>query len=62
MASSIWSPDRYDTCITADYGLLENGNISVLNSQLDENKELEQISEYGYYKNISEADKLTVYL
>jgi len=52
----------YGTCITADYGLLDNGDISVLNSQLDENKELEQISGYGYYKNISEPGKLTVHL
>lgn len=52
----------YGTCITADYGLLDNGYISVLNSQLDENKELEQISGYGYYKNISEPGKLTVHL
>ena len=52
----------YGTCITADYGLLDNGDISVLNSQLDENKELEQISGYGYYKNFSEPGKLTVHL
>ena len=25
----------YGTCITADYGLLENGNINVINTQLD---------------------------
>jgi len=52
----------YGTCITADYGLLDNGDISVLNSQLDENKKLEQISGYGYYKNFSEPGKLTVHL
>jgi len=52
----------YGTCITADYGLLDNGNISVLNSQLDEHKEIEQISGYGYYTNISEPGKLTVHL
>ncbi len=52
----------YGTCITADYGLLDNGDISVLNSQLDKNKELEQISGYGYYKNTSEPGKLTVHL
>ena len=52
----------YGTCITADYGLLDNGDISVLNSQLDENKKLEQISGYGYYKNISEPGKLSVHL
>jgi lipocalin len=52
----------YGTCITADYGVLDNGNISVINSQLNKNKELEQITGYGYYKNMSEPGKLTVHL
>jgi lipocalin len=52
----------YGTCITADYGLLENGNINVINTQLDENSEIEQITGYGYYKNVSEPGKLTVHL
>jgi len=52
----------YGTCLTADYGLLDNGNITVLNAQLDENNEIEQISGYGYYKNASEPGKLTVHL
>ena len=52
----------YGTCLTADYGLLDNGNITVLNSQLDKNHEIEQISGYGYYKNASEPGKLTVHL
>ena len=52
----------YGTCLTADYGLLDNGNISVLNAQLDENHNIEQISGYGYYKNTSEPGKLTVHL
>ena len=52
----------YGTCLTADYGLLDNGYISVLNSQLDKNKEIETISGYGYYKNTSEPGKLTVHL
>jgi lipocalin len=52
----------YGTCITADYGLLENGNVSVINSQLDENSQLEQINGYAYYKNVSEPGKLTVHL
>ena len=52
----------YGTCLTADYGLLDNGNISVLNAQLDENHNIEQISGYGYYKNASEPGKLTVHL
>ena len=52
----------YGTCITADYGLLENGNINVVNTQIDENNEIEQINGYGYYKNVSEPGKLTVHL
>ena len=52
----------YGTCLTADYGLLDNGQISVLNAQLDKNKELETIGGYGYYKNASEPGKLTVHL
>ena len=52
----------YGTCITEDYGLLDKGNISVVNTQIDENNKVEQISGYGYYKNISEPGKLTVHL
>lgn len=52
----------YGTCATADYGLLDNGQISVLNSQLNKNKEFETINGYGYYKNVSEPGKLTVHL
>ena len=52
----------YGTCITADYGLMDDGFVSVLNSQLNENGELETITGYGYYKNVSEPGKLTVHL
>ena len=52
----------YGKCITAEYGLLDDGNISVLNSQLNENDELEQIGGYAYYTNSSEPGKLTVHL
>jgi apolipoprotein D and lipocalin family protein len=52
----------YGTCLTADYGILSNGSVSVINSQLDKNGNLEQISGYAYYKNASEPGKLTVYL
>ena len=52
----------YGKCITAEYGLLDDGNISVLNSQLNQNNELEQISGYAYYTNSSEPGKLTVHL
>jgi hypothetical protein len=52
----------FGKCITADYGILQNGNISVLNSQLNLKNNLEQISGYAYYKNISEPGKFTVHL
>jgi apolipoprotein D and lipocalin family protein len=53
----------YGKCITANYELRpEDGNISVLNSQLNAKNELEQISGYAYYTNVSEPGKLTVHL
>lgn len=52
----------YGKCLTAQYGLLENGNVSVINSQLNTNNQLEQISGYAYYTNTSEPGKLTVHL
>lgn len=52
----------YGKCITADYGLLPNGNVSVLNSQVNLSDELEQINGYAYYKDISQPGKLTVHL
>lgn len=52
----------YGTCLTAQYGLLENGDVSVLNSQINENNELEQITGYAYYTNTSEPGKLSVHL
>lgn len=52
----------YGTCITADYGLLDNGNLNVINTQIDKHNEIDQINGYGYYKNVSEPGKLTVHL
>jgi len=52
----------YGECIIADYDLLDNGNVGVLNSQINENHELETISGYAYYKNVSDPGKLTVHL
>ena len=52
----------YGTCATADYGLLDNGQVSVLNTQLNKNNEIEKINGYGYYTNASEPGKLTVHL
>ena len=52
----------YGTCITADYGILPNGSVSVLNAQTDKSGNLEEITGYAYYKNESEPGKLNVYL
>ena len=52
----------YGQCITAEYGLLDNGDVSVLNSQINSDYELEQISGYAYYTNTSEPGKLSVHL
>lgn len=52
----------YGECLTAEYGLLDNGDVSVLNSQINSNDELEQISGYAYYTNTSEPGKLSVHL
>jgi lipocalin len=52
----------YGTCLTADYGVLSNGSVSVVNSQIDKSGNLEQIEGYAYYKNLSEPGQLTVYL
>jgi len=52
----------YGKCITADYGLLANGNISVVNSQLSLTNELQTISGYAYYENKFQPGKLTVHL
>ena len=52
----------YGKCLTAQYGLLDNGNVSVINSQLNMQGELEQISGYAYYTNSSEPGKFTVHL
>jgi len=52
----------YGTCLTAQYGLLGDGSVSVLNSQINSNNDLEQILGYAYYTNTSEPGKLTVHL
>ena len=65
--------DKYDEtfqgkghCNTADYTLIPNQNISVLNSQYSTSNELEQITGYAYYSehidSITEPGKLTVHL
>ena len=52
----------YGDCIKADYGLLKDGNISIINTQRNINNEFEKITGYGYYKNISDPGKLTINL
>jgi len=52
----------YGECLTAQYGLLDNGYVSVVNSQINKDSKLEQISGYAYYTNVSEVGKLTVHL
>jgi lipocalin len=52
----------YGKCISADYGILSNGNVSVFNSQLSMKNELQTISGYAYYQHKMEPGKLTVHL
>jgi lysozyme C len=52
----------YGKCITAEYSLLDDGTVGVINSQINKNNELEEISGYAYYTNASEPGKLTVHL
>ncbi len=52
----------YGICATAQYGLLYNGNVTVLNSQVNKAGQLEQIEGYAYYQNASEPGKLSVVL
>lgn len=52
----------YGKCITAEYSLLPNNNIYVLNSQFNSENVLQQISGYAYYTNNSEPGKLKVHL
>ena len=49
-------------CSTANYGLLENKNISVLNKQLDENGQIDSITGVAFYKEGDCCGYLTVEL
>jgi lipocalin len=51
--------EHFASCITADYGIMPNGNVSVLNSQY-ENGKIEQISGYAY--PTSQPGQLKVHL
>jgi lipocalin len=52
----------YGKCITADYGVLPDGNLSVVNSQINLQEQYETISGYAYYTNVEEPGKLNVHL
>lgn len=58
--------EKFSTCITADYTLIPNGNVSVLNSQYEKTKGTEQIRGYAYYAKNSNPKiypgELTVHL
>lgn len=51
----------YGECITADYNLLSNGNISVISSQLNEDHDADTINGYAYYRNATIPGQLTVH-
>jgi lipocalin len=52
----------YGKCIAADYKILGENNVSVLNSQYNKNNEYEQISGYAFYKDTSKPGELSVIL
>src|SRR6056300_830605 len=41
----------FGTCAVADYLILDANNISVLNSQIDKDGSLDQITGYAFYKD-----------
>ena len=49
-------------CSTANYSLLNNGKVSVLNQQINENDELDMITGCAYYKDDDNGGYLTVSL
>lgn len=58
--------EKYSSCITADYTLIPNGNVSVLNSQYEKFNGIEQIEGYAYYGPNTDPElypgELTVHL
>jgi len=58
--------EKFASCITADYTLVPNGNVTVLNSQYEDLNGIEQIEGYAYYGYNSDSKKypgeLTVHL
>lgn len=53
---------KYGNCITADYTIISENNISVLNSEYSLTNQLTQIAGYAYYKNNINPGELTVHL
>ena len=53
---------KYGNCITADYTIISENNVSVLNSEYSLTNKLEQISGYAYYKNNNSPGELFVHL
>jgi len=56
--------EKYSSCITADYGLVPYGNVTVLNAQLDKSREIQKIEGYAYYSSypVEYPGRLTVHL
>jgi lipocalin len=58
--------EKFASCITADYTLVPNGNVTVLNSQYEDLNGIQQIEGYAYYSYNSNPKmypgELTVHL
>jgi lipocalin len=58
--------EKFSSCITADYAIMSNGIVNVLNSQYEKSKGIEQIKGYAYYAKNSNPKmypgELTVHL
>jgi lipocalin len=52
----------YGKCMAADYKILGQNNVSVLNSQYNKKNEYEEISGYAFYKDASKPGELSVTL
>jgi lysozyme C len=50
----------FGTCAVADYLILDANNISVLNSQIDKDGSLDQITGYAFYSDGNSGGQLTV--
>jgi len=58
--------EKFASCITADYTLIPNGNVTVLNSQYEKTNGINQIEGYAYYGYNTDSNsypgELTVHL